>query len=51
MYGAVGKQLSCVFKHEHKMLVSEIWTLVHARTQAVVVDREVLKLNGMFEID
>ena len=45
MQVAVGKQLSCVFKNEQKMLTSEILTLVHTRTQAVVVEREVLKIN------
>jgi len=47
---AGGKQLSCVFKHEHKMLASEIWTLVHTRTRELVVEWEVVKLNGTFEI-
>jgi len=50
MQVAVGKQLSCVFKNEQKMLTSEILTLVHTRTQAVVVEREVLKINWNFEI-
>jgi len=50
MYGAVGKQHSGGLKHEQKLLVSKIWALFHKRSPAVVVEREVVKLNGNFEI-
>jgi hypothetical protein len=50
MQVADGKQFSGVFKQENKLLASIIWALVHKRSPAVVVEREVIKLNGTFEI-
>ena len=48
--GPAGKQFSGVFKQEHKLLASEIWALVCKTSPAVVVEWEVVKLNGTFEI-
>ena len=45
--GTVGKQFSGVNKQVHKLLASEIWTLVHKRSPPDVVDWE-LKINENF---
>jgi hypothetical protein len=43
IYRATGEQFSGVLKYEHKLLASEIWTLVQTRQPAVFLQREVIK--------